>query len=165
MRNLWSGEDAIALAQSQDFQLFIDIRAAKVYPVVLHFRRETNGCRPAEYFRQDAHRVWYGCLGCAMETEEIRANILDARRLCAEARMAGLDRMSDTDAVNRVADVMARLADAAEELLAEREAFAGRLRRTPALRAVELSPISPMAYPSRAGEGQDAITPSPGPDV
>jgi hypothetical protein len=94
-----------------------------------------------------------------METDEIRAAIQQARRACAEADLVGKDFASDHGAIKHLSEILAKLTDAAEELLTEREIFAGRLKRTPAKRPAETAPAP--STPS----SPDGFTPSPAPDA
>jgi hypothetical protein len=97
-----------------------------------------------------------------METEEIRAAITHARRACADADSIGEGGVSERHAIHNLWEAVSRLADATEELLAEREAFAGRLRRTPAKRAVESTRSTTVPTPS---DPPAEFTPSPATDA
>lgn len=81
-------------------------------------------------------------VGSVMETEEIRAAVEEVRRACVEADLAGADPAPDRRALKKLDESVARLLHAAEELLAEREAFAGRLRRRANARPAESRPVS-----------------------
>lgn len=110
-----------------------------------------------------------------MEADEIRATVLEARRACAEAQSRCRDGGADSG-IKALTDMLARLADAVESMLAERETFAGRLRRTPVARSSEpatttLSPdADAMGVPALSlSKGSKApaqsIIPSPAPDA
>jgi len=94
-----------------------------------------------------------------METDEIRAAIQQARRACADADLVGKDFVSDRGAIKHLSEILAQLTEAAEELLAERETFAGRLKRTAAKRPVESAPAT------NAPASPDEFTPLPAPDA
>jgi hypothetical protein len=97
-----------------------------------------------------------------MDADEIRAAVVEARRACAEAASAMGNTTNDAKLAARLTEALAKLADATESLLAEREAFAGRLRRTPA--RPDGGPEA-VAAPTVGDNTPEAVTPSPAPDA
>ena len=94
-----------------------------------------------------------------METDEIMAHLLGARRACAEARSSLSDGSANSEMISRMTEILAQLADVTEFLLEERESYAGRLRRTATVRPTHASPIDspPAEHPA------ENVTPSPPP--
>jgi len=68
-------------------------------------------------------------LGILMGTDEIRAILADARRACEVARTPARKGAVSRPPESLIA-TLSRLTEAAEALLAERDAFTGRLRRS-----------------------------------
>ena len=94
-----------------------------------------------------------------MEIDEIRLRIATARRCCADAQSFHFERDLSRNEVAELIDALSRLGEATESLLAEREAFSGRLSRRSAIRPVETPAISnvsrsehPEATPSPASD-------------
>jgi hypothetical protein len=82
-----------------------------------------------------------GLPGAVMEIDEIRAILQEARGACAEARETTCGITTQANANSRQAVALARLIELTESLLAEREAFSGRLRRSSA--PIAPPPVAP----------------------
>ena len=99
-----------------------------------------------------------------METDEIRTTLDEARRACAELESAR--RTGGADAGNlarKLAATMSKLIDATQSLLADREAFTGRLRRTYAVRPPENLGLGAAVPPGSLPHAE--TTPSPAQDA
>jgi hypothetical protein len=86
-----------------------------------------------------------GSLRAVMETDEISAILDAARHACAEAREIARAATVESGDGARHAAVLARLIELTEWLLDEREAFAGRLRRSSTPRPA--SPVGQRVLP------------------
>jgi hypothetical protein len=94
-----------------------------------------------------------------MDIDDIRLRLANARRSCADAQSSQHQLELSREQVAKLVEVLARLEEAAEWLLSERDAFTGRLARRSALTQTDAPKITilPDSDPC-------PITPSPAPD-